>query len=193
MFSRFTRLVLTLAAVSVLAFATAGALQAQPLSEEFFGSYVGSGTAQNVIDKTSEKRDLDVSVVAYKNNGFTMKWITVVRDSKGSRTGEGVKRREVEENFLPLEGRENVYVLAPKGGLFKRAELPNPLRGEPMRWASVEDKSITVYSIAIDDNGKSEMQVYRRTLSDKGMDVSYLRMLDENIVVTLKGTLARTK
>lgn len=161
--------------------------------EKFYGSYVGSGTAQRVADNITEQRDLDVTVEEFKNGGFTVKWITVVRGPDGGRTGDDVKRREVEENFIPLEEKEDVYILAPKGGLFQKAELPNPLRGEPMRWATIEDDAMTVYSMAISDTGGSELQVYRRTLTEKGMDVSFLRMRDETVELTMNGTLVRAK
>ncbi len=172
---------------------TAGGAFAAGHIEKFYGSYVGSGTAKRVLENVSEDRDLDVTVEEYKNGGFTIKWITVVRGPDGARVGEDVKRREVEENFVPLEGKEGVFILAPKGGLFQKAELPNPLRGEPMRWATVEDGAMTVYSMAIGDDGESELQVYRRTLSDKGMDISFLRLRDESVVVEMQGELVRTK
>ena len=55
--------------------------------EKFYGSYVGSGTAQRVADNITEQRDLDVTVEEFKNGGFTVKWITVVRGPDGGRTG----------------------------------------------------------------------------------------------------------
>ncbi len=169
-----------------------GALGAEG-PEEFYGSYVGSGTAKRVIENVTEQRDLDVTVEEYKNGGFTIKWITVVRGTDGDRVADDVKRREVEENFIPLEDKEDVFILAPKGGLFQKAELPNPLRGEPMRWATLENGAMTIYSMAINDNGGSELQVYRRTLTDKGMDISFLRMRDEVIELQMQGELVRTK
>ena len=171
----------------------AGIALAAGEQEKFYGSYVGSGTAKHVGKNTTEQRDLDVTVEAYKNGGFTIKWITVVRGSDGERVGDDVKRREVEENFIPLEDKEAVFILAPKGGLFQKAELPNPLRGEPMRWATIENDAMTIYSMAISDNGDSELQVYRRTLTEKGMDISYLRLHDEAIELRMAGNLVRTK
>jgi hypothetical protein len=47
--------------------------------------------------------------------------------------------------------------------------------------------------MAIDENGGSELQVYRRTLTKKGMDISFLRMRDETVVVIMEGKLVRTK
>lgn len=166
---------------------------ADGLDSKFYGSYVGSGVAENLEENTTERRDLDVTIEPYKNDGFTMNWVTVVRDSTGKRTGEDVKRREVEENFLPFDNRKNVYVLAPRGGLFKPAELPNPLRGGPARWATVEDDAISVYSIAIGAEGAPELHIYRRTLTEKGLDMSFLRMQNEKVLVRMTGTLVKTK
>lgn len=166
---------------------------AEGLDSKFYGSYVGSGVAENLEENTTERRDLDMTIEPYKNDGFTMNWVTVVRDRIGERTSEDVKRREVEENFLPFHSRENVYVLAPRGGLFTPTELPNPLRGGPARWATIENGAITVYSMAIDDEGASELHIYRRTLTEKGMDMSFLRLQNEKVVVRMTGTLVKTK
>lgn len=166
---------------------------ADGLDAKFYGSYVGSGVAENLEKNTTEQRDLDVTIEPYKNDGFSLKWVTVVRSPTGKRTGEGVKRREVKENFLPFADRENVYVLASKGGMFKTAELPNPLLGGPALWATVEDDAISVYSIAIDDKGATELQIYRRTFTEKGLDMSFLRMLNEKVQVRMTGTLVKAK
>lgn len=184
---------LMLALVAIALTLNANFALASEAAEKFYGSFVGQGTAERISEKVTENRDLDVTVEAFKNGGFTIKWITVVRGSDGARVGDDVKRREVTENFIPLENKEDVFVLAPKGGLFKKAELPNPLLGEPMRWATVENGAMTIYSMAIADNGGSELQVYRRTLTEKGMDISFLRMQNETVELKMEGTLVRTQ
>jgi hypothetical protein len=170
-----------------------GTAQANELVEKFFGSYVGSGTADILHTKQKEVRDLDVTVESLKEDGFTLKWITVIRGADGDRTGADVKRREVEEHFAPVKDRESLYVLASEGGLFHKSELPNPLLGEAVRWAAVEGNDMTVYSLAISESGGSELQVYRRTLTAKGMDIKFMRLQDESIQVRMQGTLVRTK
>lgn len=170
-----------------------GPAYAQEDISRFFGTYVGSGNAENLAQGDKEVRDLDVTIETFKDDGFTLKWITVVRGEDGARTGDDVKRREVEENFVPAEDRENVYVPAPDGGLFQKAETPNPLDGEAARWAAVEGNAMTVYSLAISEGGGAELQVYRRALTEKGMDISFLRLHDEDVVLRMKGTLVRTQ
>lgn len=178
-----------LAAGSILS----GAAHANEAIEKFFGNYVGAGSA--VISGTDrrETRDLDVTVERFKNVGFTLKWITVIRDENGGRTGADVKRREVEENFIPVEDKENVFILSPEGVLFQKSELPNPLRGDAVRWAAIEGDAMTVYSLAISETGGSELQVYRRSLTDKGMNITFMRLQDEDVKVRMSGDLVRTK
>lgn len=185
------RSLLSVVAVAAMLPISAGAVVAAEELEEFYGTYVGSGTAEHVAESVTEQRDLDVAIEPYKDDGFTLKWITVIRGADGKRVGGDVKRREVEENFLPLEDKPGVFILAARGGLFQSSELPNPLRGEPMRWAKIEKGMMTVYSMAISDDGGSELQVYRRTLTDEGMDLSFLRLHDETVAVTMEGSLVR--
>lgn len=159
----------------------------------FFGAYVGSGTAVRSSDGASEQRDLDVSIKAHKKDGFTIAWITVMHGADGERGGEDVRRRSVEEDFVPYEGRPGVYVLAPRGGLFQKSELPNPLKGEPMRWAAIAGDTLTVSSLAITEDGGAELQIYHRTLTPKGMSVQFLRMKDETVLLRLTGELSRAR
>jgi len=188
-----TRTFLAASAFLAAGLVLAGGAHAEEAVEKFFGNYVGAGNATITPGDRREVRDLDVTVERFKNDGFTLKWITVIRDEDNGRTGTDVKRREVEENFIPVEDKVNVFVLSPKGGLFQKSELPNPLRGEAVRWAAIEDNSMTVYSLAISANGGSELQVYRRSLTDKGMTISFMRLQDEDVKVRMSGELVRTQ
>jgi len=83
-------------ALFLLLAAVALPAQADEDISRFFGTYVGSGNAENIAQGDVEVRDLDVTITAHKDDGFVLKWITVVRGEDGARTGEDVKRREVE-------------------------------------------------------------------------------------------------
>jgi len=192
-FLHTTRTTLAAAAFVAAGIMLAGGAHADEVVEKFFGNYVGAGSAVILDKDRREIRDLDVTVERFKSDGFTLKWITVIRDENGGRTGADVKRREVEENFIPVEDKENVFVLSPEGGLFQKSELPNPLRGDAVRWAAIEDNAMIVYSMAINEHGGSELQVYRRSLTDKGMSISFMRLQDEDVKVRMSGDLVRTK
>lgn len=170
----------------------AGPASAQNELDAFMGAYVGTGIAERG-GADAEKRDLDVTIEPYKNTGFTVRWITVMLGPEGERAGPDVRRRALEDNFVPSEDLEDVYVLAPTGGLFTRAEVPNPLKGEPMRWASVQDNTLTVYSLGISSTDGTELQIYHRTLTESGMDINFLRMQDENVELRVHGSLIRTE
>ena len=83
-------LVLTL--VVVVAGSIPSQAHAEATLDDFFGNYVGGGLAER-DDGSSEERDMDIAIVPYKQNGFTLNWITVIRDEAGTRTGPDVKRR----------------------------------------------------------------------------------------------------
>jgi hypothetical protein len=189
MTQRATR-ILTLA-IFLLAIGALSPASAADGIARFYGSYVGSGTAERSDDKAVEQRDLDVTIRPFKDNGFSLKWITVMRAPDGERASEGVKRREIDETFIPYKDRAGVYIDAPSGGLFAKAELPNPLKGEPMRWAAIDGDTLTVYSMAITDTGAAELQIFHRTLTEKGMKVTFLRMHDEQVLVRLSGDLIK--
>ncbi len=187
---RIRTLLLPALAVMLIASGNAHATEAV---EKFFGNYLGSGTAEVFGEDRRESRDLDVTLERYKDDGFTLKWITVIRDAEDGRVGDDVKRREVDENFVPIEDKENVFILSPEGGLFQKSELPNPLRGDAVRWAAIDGNAMTVYSLAINATGGSELQVYRRSFTDKGMSIRFLRLQDEEVKVRMSGELVRTR
>ncbi|MBM3559609.1 MAG: hypothetical protein FJX53_07005 [Alphaproteobacteria bacterium] len=145
-------------------------------------------------DKSTERRDLDVTIKPYKKDGFTIAWITVMRGADGERSGDDVQRRSGEEGFLPYaDGRPGVYVLAPRGGLFQKSRLPHPLKGEPMRWAAITGNTLTISSMAVTPAGNAELQIYHRTLTDKGMMVEFLRLQNEAVLLRLSGELGRAQ
>lgn len=186
----------TFPAIAAVLFLCFGGLQPAVASDDiarFFGSYVGSGKAERLDTKTTEQRDLDVTIERYKDKGFTLQWTTVIRAADGERTSEGVKRRSIEEHFIPYADRNGVFIDAPSGGLFSKSELPNPLKGEPMRWAAVDGDTLSVYSMAITDTGAAELQVYHRTLTEKGMTIAFLRMHDETVLVRVTGELIKAQ
>ena len=67
------------------------------------------------------------------------------------------------------------------------------MRGNAVRWAAINGNTMTVYSLAINATGGSELQVYRRSLTDKGMSIRFLRLQDEEVKVRMSGELVRTQ
>jgi len=181
-----------LASIVIALLALTGPASAEEHLARFFGSYVGSGKAVHPIHGGAEVRAMDVTVEPYKDDGFRLKWITVIHPADGP-AEHPIKRRETEENFVPSDWNSAVFISAPRGGMFTKAELPNPLEGEPMRWAAVDGDALTVYSAGIAASGALEAQIYRRTLTKNGLDVIFLRLEDEQVMLRADGQLTRTE
>ncbi|MSO71251.1 MAG: hypothetical protein EXQ88_04465 [Alphaproteobacteria bacterium] len=164
--------------------------------DRFIGSYVGTAVAERIGDGADgvEQRDLDVTIARFQQTGFSIRWITVVLGPSGQRAGPDVRRRAVDEDFTPSADLPGVFVLAPKGGLFSRSELSNPLKGEPMRWATIKGDVMSVYSIAILPNDEAEMQIYYRTLTPEGnLKSEFVRTENDRPKVRITGQLTRAK
>ena len=188
----YHRNVFYLVSIVVALLALTGPASAEAHLDRFFGAYVGSGTAVHPIHGHAEVRALDVTVEPNKKDGFRIKWITVIHPADGP-VGHPIKRREIEENFVPSDWNGAVFISAPKGGMFTKAELPNPLAGEPMRWAAVDGDALTVYSAGISEKGAFETQIYRRTLTENGLDVVFLRLENERVMLRADGRLTKTE
>ena len=168
--------------------------QAADAIDRFIGSFVGTAVAERVGADGVEQRDLDVTIARYRQTGFSIRWITVVLGPSGQRAGADVRRREVDEDFVVSGDMPGVFVLAPKGGLFTRAELPNPLKGEPMRWATIQGDTLSVYSVAILPDGEAETQIYYRTLTpERNLKSEFVRLENDRPKVRVTGQLTRMK
>ena len=73
-----------------------------------------------------------------------------------------------------------------------KPETPEQVR-DAVRWAAIDGDTMTVYSLAISEAGGSELQVYRRVLTEKGMTLSFKRLQDEDVKVRMSGELVRTQ
>ncbi|MBO21385.1 MAG: hypothetical protein CMM26_03250 [Rhodospirillaceae bacterium] len=66
-------------AILVATAALTSTAQATEAIEKFFVNHVGAGTAIFTVEYHREVRDLDVTVERYKNEDFTLTWITAIR------------------------------------------------------------------------------------------------------------------
>ncbi len=62
-----------------------------------------------------------------------------------------------------------------------------------MRWAAVDGDALTAYSAGIAASGALEAQIYRRMLTKNGLDVIFLRLEDERVMLRADGKLTRTE
>ena len=170
-------------AIALLLIAFSANVAAQSY-KKFIGEYEGSG----VVDPhgSLETRDLKVEISDTKD-GFKVTWVSVSRNKGGK-----IKRKSYTVEFQP-SSRDNIYSAAMRTDLFGNRVPLDPLAGDPYVWARIDGDVLFVYAMLINDEGGYEMQVYERTLTANGMDLSYYRVRDGEILRTITAELKRIR
>jgi hypothetical protein len=183
------RLGLSGAVASMLAFGAPAAIAATSL-EPFFGSYVGIAEVKDLqAEGAVRQRDMDIVIEPYKEGGFRIHWVNVSLVD-GKRAVPGVERRVQTVLFEPAEDRGFFVEVAESSPFRERGDML-PMRGDPVRWASLDDQGLHVYSFMVLEDGRYELQVYDRTLTDIGLDIRFQRIVDGALVREVTGTTAR--
>jgi hypothetical protein len=168
--------------------APAGALADDPVAR-FLGTYVGSATTYDADGTVEDQRDLEMSIEDRPRGAFTISWVAVTLVD-GRRDVPGVERDEVSLTLLPTD-RPGVYIEETRTSLFERRLLPDPLEGDPIRWAAIDGDRMGLYSMVIYQDGRYELQAYTRTLTDIGLDIDFRRIDDGVVVRRVEGQTVR--
>jgi hypothetical protein len=183
------RLRLAAAVASTLAFAAPAAWAAASL-EPFFGTYVGVAEVKDFRDGGEVmQRDMDIVIQPYKGGGFQIHWVNVSLVD-GKRAVPGVERRVQTVLFEPAPDRDFFVEVAESSPFRERGET-RPMHGDPVRWASLDDQGLHVYSFMVLEDGRYELQIYDRTLTDIGLGIRFRRIVDGALVREITGTTAR--
>jgi hypothetical protein len=177
------RLALGLLAIAV---APGGKAAAAELAD-FFGTYVGN--AQELTDTEPMARDMDIVIEPFHDAGFQIHWITVTKVD-GRRDVPGVERTVQSVFFEPAEDR-SLFVEVEADNPFREHEDKLPMRGHPIRWASLGDDTLHIYSFVVLDDGRYEFQIYNRVLTKIGLDIVFRRLDDGEVVRQIKGSTVR--
>jgi hypothetical protein len=172
--------------------AMAGLTYGKALSAElsdFFGTYVGN--AHETGDSEPMARDMDIEIRPFHDEGFQIHWITVTKVD-GRRDVPGVERTVQSVFFEPADGRD-LFVEVEADNPFREHEAKVPMRGHPVRWASVSDTTLDVYSFVVLEDGRYEFQIYNRVLTDVGLDIMFRRFEDGELVRQIKGHTVRVE
>jgi hypothetical protein len=159
--------------------------------EPFFGSYVGVATVEDTKTGETGQRDMDIVIQPYRDGGFRIDWINVTLVD-GRRDLPGVERRVQSALFEPVEDRD-MYVEVEAKNPFREREETQPMRGDPVRWASIDGPRLHVYAFMVLEDGTYELQIYDRVLTDKGIDIAFQRIVDGEVVRRISGTTARAQ
>jgi hypothetical protein len=178
------------AALALLALTLAAPAGARAASlEPLFGTYVGVAQAEDIAKGEVRQRDMDIVIEPYKQGGFRIQWVNVSLVN-GKRAVPGVERRVQTVLFEPARDR-GFFIEAAESSPFRLREETRPMRGDPVRWASLDDQGLHVYSFVVLEDGRYELQVYDRTLTDIGLDISFKRIVDGAVMRRITGTTAR--
>lgn len=138
--------------------------------EAFYGRYSGSSTNADSPEITD--RDMDVVIKQGKEKSFVVDWTTITRgaDNKLKR-----KRQEIEFQLTP---RKDVFEAGMRTDKFGGRIPMDPMKAEPYVWARIQKETLTVFALLITDEGSFEVQVYDRTLTNKGLQLEFSRFRD---------------
>jgi hypothetical protein len=167
---------------------TSGKALAAELSD-FFGTYVGN--AQELGDASALSRDMDIVIKPFHDEGFQIHWITVTKVD-GRRDVPGVERTVQSAFFEPAQGR-NLFVEVEADNPFREREAKVPMSGHAVRWASLGDGTLDVYSFVVLEDGRYEFQIYNRVLTKIGLDIVFRRFDDGELVRQIKGSTVRVE
>lgn len=155
--------------------------------EDFYGSYAGQSISGD--DARLSHRDLSVTIAPLEKKkkqkkGFSIEWTTVVHK-------DGAESRKTYKVEFGRSGRPGIYQSASRKDLFGRAVPHDPMHDEPYIWSRIRGATLTVYAMHVLDDGGYEMQVYDRTLTEAGMDLTFSRQREGRELKKLSGKLTR--
>ncbi len=170
--------------------AFAGAASAQSLSD-YFGAFVGRAEVRDTGEGVVETRDMDIEIAPFGRKGFRVRWTNVTLVD-GRRDVPGVKRRVNEVIFEPRDDSA-LFVEASITNPFQRQEVVSPMAGAPVRWAKLDGRGLHVFSFAILEDGRYELQTYTRRLVDDGLELIFERVVDGETLRRINGRAVRAE
>jgi hypothetical protein len=133
--------------------------------------------------------DLDMAI-AGQGRGFRVRAFGLAREPDGT-----LVLRPIDAIFAPTE-TPGVFAYEPASGsllsrLFADPTRGNPLQGDTLLWARLQDDALHVYSLAIDDRGGFALEHSTGQLTKDGMTARYVLRLENEQIVMVEGRLER--
>lgn len=180
-----------LLAAAVLAGIAGGGVAATGPFGSLIGTFVGRAEDVDVASQARELRDIDIVVAPHERNGLKISWTNVTLVD-GRRDVPGVQRRADEMILAPAEGK-SFFIAGAGYDPFKTRGKKNPLAGEPLRWATLEDGVLRVHAFVVTEDGRYELQTYVRKPTEQGMTIDYRRYLDGELLRWMTGNAVRAE
>lgn len=178
--------------IGLVAWPLAAAAEEKEL-QDFFGTW--KGVEVSVAGDSSLEiapSDLDVQIETAGDGGFQIRGFGMSRNPD---TGELV-RSPVDAIFAPTDA-PGVFAFDPTAGqsllssLFADPATGNPLHGDTLLWARLDDDTLHVYSLAIDHNGGFELHHTTARAADDTIDARYELRFENDRVKIVGGRLER--
>lgn len=153
----------------------------------FYGTF--QGNAETVLTGEVDARDLTVVIKPWQDKGFTVEWETVIH-----RAGGATKKTDLSINFYP-SARPGIFASAMRTDVFGVSVPYDPVAADadPYVWAGIEGNTLTVSALYIVDGGGYEMQIYKRSLNEKGLTLEFERLSNGEKVTTVSALLEAVK
>ena len=150
--------------------------------EPFFGEFRGKTISED--DGETTTRDLGVSIEP-DGEYFKITWSTATRRDDGE-----LRHKSYSISFASTR-RPDVYRSAMRTDMFGNRVPMDPLSGDPFVWCRIAGRTLTVYALLINDDGRYDLQIYDRTLVDKGLDLKFTRLREGHPPKVLTAFLER--
>jgi hypothetical protein len=178
-------------AATTLLVGSSAASAAEIAIEDFFGKWRG---VEISIDDTEQApklspSDLDMAVTG-EDGGFRIRALALGREPDGT-----LVARPIDATFAPTE-TPGVFAFDPGhrsllSSLFADPTVGNPLEGDTLLWARLQDDALHVYSLAIDHGGGYALEHSTGRLTGDGMATRYELRAENDRVVIVEGRLER--
>ena len=134
---------------------------------DFKGPWIGStGTKADIV------RNATLLLELRKGGAFAITWTSFEADP--------------DKPNAPVVERKRTMAFEPskRPGLWRGTGTNDPVAIRAA-WAHIEGRTLTINVIAVLNDGSLERQIYDRTLTDKGLKLTYRRTLDGKVVKTI--------
>ena len=181
-FRGFHMMRFAIACAALFAVAAISPAQAEVTIKAFYGEWVGTAVSETEASVTFALtvRDIGVTVKPTDGGGFALTWSTVQRQ-------KGDPNKPTEE----LKSTTVEFIPAGAANLWRAKDPADPVNGGTLYWADLEGQTLTVNGFAVDDRGRAEIQVYKRTLTLNGMELDFVRVVDGQVVRRASGKLTK--
>ena len=178
-------------AASALLVGSCAASAAEVAIEDFFGTWRGVEVSVDDAEQAPKlgPSGLDMAI-SEEDGGFRIRALALGRELDGS-----LVARPIDATFAPT-AVPGVFAFAPGTGsllssLFADPAVGNPLKGDTLLWARLQDDTLHVYSLAIDPGGGFALEHSTGQLTGDGMATRYQLRSQNDRIVTVEGRLER--